>query len=124
MTRSFRSHNVLGWTAAVGWLVSFGGNDRVCDTPRSLPMKRTANTIRAIDNVNIRMRLLTFVRFADCFDFATEPSDKEAVSEPRADRGPHAGSPRGVVEATGRFPRSDLKLAFDIVGMADRQLKH
>jgi len=26
----------------------------------------------------------------------------DCISEPRADRGPHAGSPRGVVVATGR----------------------
>jgi len=30
----------------------------------------------------------------------------ERVSEPRADRGPHAGSPRGVVDATGSYRSS------------------
>ena len=62
MTRSFRSHNVLGWSAAVDLLVSSGSNDAVCDPPRSSPMKHTANTIKAIGNINIRMRLLTFDR--------------------------------------------------------------
>src|SRR2546421_6773998 len=33
--------------------------------------------------------------------FVLVPRRSESVSEPRADRGPHAGSPRGVVEATG-----------------------
>jgi len=30
-----------------------------------------------------------------------KPSAGVLVSEPGADRGPHAGSPRGVVDATG-----------------------
>jgi len=30
------------------------------------------------------------------------------VSEPRADRGPQAGSPLGVVDATGSFSISDF----------------
>src|SRR6266705_7170225 len=34
----------------------------------------------------------------------------EHVSEPRADRGPHAGSPRGVVDATGSRNRVGCKI--------------
>ena len=43
------------------------------------------------------------------------------LSEPEADRGPHAGSPRGVVVATGPMPN----LAYQIARhkRADRKLK-
>ena len=60
ITRSFRSHNVLGWSPAVDLLVSSGSNDAVCDPLRPLPMKHTANIIMAIGKINIRMRPLYF----------------------------------------------------------------
>jgi len=41
--------------------------------------------------------------------------DRQNVSEPRAGRGPHAGSPRGVVDATGSFGST---FAFDPIATA------
>ncbi|MGZ5482399.1 MAG: thiamine pyrophosphate-dependent enzyme, partial [Pyrinomonadaceae bacterium] len=41
----------------------------------------------------------------------SSPTVREGVSEPRADRGPRAGSPRGVVDATGSEHNVDRRVA-------------
>src|SRR6266852_7416532 len=38
-----------------------------------------------------------------CVNRCSSPTVREGVTEPGADRGPHAGIPRGVVDATGSW---------------------
>ena len=38
----------------------------------------------------------------------SSPTVREGVSEPGADRGPRAGSPRGMVDATGSWTQLEL----------------
>src|SRR5437899_1200563 len=53
---------------------------------------------------------------AAVFEEVEPVSELETVSEPRADRGPQAGSPLGVVDATG--PSRDLQVIYDPVATA------
>ena len=60
------------------------------------------SAFRKVDN-----QTATFVKFCSRFASVSEP-----VSEPKADRGPRAGSPRGVVVATGSQHPTRLLLEF------------
>src|SRR5213082_3456652 len=92
MTRSLRPHNVLGWSAAVGWPVSFGGNDAICGAKRPPQMKHPARTITAIDNINFRMRPLTFDPGGNSLDSRNAFAPK-GVNWYRPRSGPSENSP-------------------------------